>query len=65
MAIHVGVTAVIIMLIMPIIYFTSLAILGTSIRGPRGGDLVEPTLTVSTAASQAPVNATLRKKKCV
>lgn len=64
MAIHVGVTAVIIMLIMPIIY-CSLAILGTSIRGPRGGDLVEPTLTVSTAASQAPVNATLRKKKCV
>ena len=36
MAIHVGVTAVIIMLIMPIIY-CSLAILGTSIRGPRGG----------------------------
>ena len=63
MAIHVGVTAVIIMLIMPIIY-CSLAILGTSIRGPRG-DLVGPTLTVSTAASQAPFNATLRKKKCV
>ena len=44
MAMHVGVTAVIIMLIMPIIY-CSLANTG----GPPVGDLVGPTLTVSTA----------------
>ena len=64
MAIHVGVTAVIIMLIMPIIY-CSLAILGTSIRGPRGGPSGAYTYCKHSRLSGTCQCNTEKKKVCV